>query len=305
MKDRVASSTAYTVLQGLLLIAEKPGYRHLVTAEALKAGKTILDGSDEGRKRLKQLNSRWFRALVPFMERLTLPGISTHYGLRKKYIRDAVENALSEGYSTVAILGAGLDTLAYELHSQFPEVTFFELDHPATSAHKQMALDGQVADNLHLIEVDFKKTSAKEALLSHESYDGAKPAVFICEGVLMYLPVSDVKALFSGLRELGQKTRIVFSSVTPFSDPENNCGPLLRLYLRMKGEPVSWTIRRTDLAGFINEQGYVLLDVAEGPKLKDRYLPNTTPTMLHRGECLAQAQVNSTRVEIEASCQSG
>ncbi|KZK79537.1 Leucine carboxyl methyltransferase [Pseudovibrio sp. Ad13] len=304
MKDRVASSTAYTVLQGLLLIAEKPEYRHLVTAETLKTGKTILERSEEGRKRLKQLNSRFFRASVPLMERLILPGISTHYGLRKKYISDAVENAISEGYTMVVNLGAGFDTLAYELHSQFPEVTFFELDHPATSAHKQMALDDQVAGNLHLLEVDFKKTSAKEALLSHGSYDAAKPTFFICEGVLMYLPVSDVKALFSGLAELGEKTRIVFSSVTSFSDPKTNCGPLLNLYLRIKGEPLSWTIALKDVAGFIKDQGYVLLDVAEADSLKDRYLPNITPTMLHRGEYLVQVQACSTRDEVEASCPS-
>ncbi|QUS58687.1 class I SAM-dependent methyltransferase [Pseudovibrio brasiliensis] len=302
MKEKVASSTAYTVLQGLMLTGEKPEYRHLVTAKTLETGKTILEGSHEGRRRLKQLNSRLFRALVPLMEWLILPGISTHYGLRKKYIRDAVENAISQGYTMVVNLGAGFDTLAYELHSQFSEVTFFELDHPATSAHKQSALDGQISDNFHLIKVDFKKTSAKEALVSHEAYDATMPAVFICEGVLMYLPVSDVKALFSGLAELGETTRIVFSSVTSFSDPKNNCGPLLNLYLRIKGEPLSWTFPLKDVASFIKEQGYVLLDVAEAGSLKDRYLPNITPTMLHRGEYLVQAQVSSTCDEVEASC---
>ncbi|MGO1117773.1 class I SAM-dependent methyltransferase [Rhodovibrionaceae bacterium A322] len=293
MKDDVASSTAFTVLQGLMVTAEKPDFRHLVSPETLDICKTILQASSEGQRRLRQVNSSSFRVVARLMERLLLPGITAHYALRKSYIREAVKQALADGFDTVVNLGAGFDTLAYELHSLHPGVTFFELDHPATSTHKQEALGAGSGPNLHMLPVDFTRTSADDALRSHPAFAADKPALFICEGVLMYLPLPDVKRLFSGLSDLHPKTRMVFSCVSPFTDPNNNSGPLLRLYLRVKGEPMNWTLPPADLAEFLAGQGYKLMDLAETPALKARFLPDVSPKELHRGEYLALAEVAS------------
>lgn len=55
MKKEQASSTAYTVLQGMMLIAQKPEFTHLVSERNGQLGEMILNSSDEGKKRLKQI----------------------------------------------------------------------------------------------------------------------------------------------------------------------------------------------------------------------------------------------------------
>ncbi len=79
MKQDKASSTALTVLQGVLYTAQTPQYANLVSEEMQDACMRILSASPEGRKRLRLLQNRWLTMAVPFLEWLMLPGISLHY----------------------------------------------------------------------------------------------------------------------------------------------------------------------------------------------------------------------------------
>ena len=88
MKKDQASSTAFTVAQGVLYTAMYSRHAHLVSEDVKAATVQILSGSDQGRKRLRQLNSIIPR-FVPFLERLTLPGITLHYVLKNALSRTA------------------------------------------------------------------------------------------------------------------------------------------------------------------------------------------------------------------------
>jgi len=292
VKEDQASITAYTVLQGVLFTATKPGFEALVDQSTREACRKVLSASAEGKKRLRQLDSPLFRTLAPLMEKAVLPGITLHYVLRKRYIRDAVEKAIAEGFTQVVNLGAGFDTLAWELHSRFPGVNFIEIDHPATSEQKQKILAADTGDNLHLLEVDFSKTDAKGALSNFSGFDASRSTFYICEGVLMYLKLPDVERLFKGMKELTNTcTRFVFSCVAPMSGKETNCGWLLRLYLMIKSEPLNWEIEQHAVEAFVDAQGYKLLDLAGTDQLKNRYLSSLRHGTLHRGEYLVQADL--------------
>lgn len=292
MKEDQASITAYTVLQGVLFTATKPGFEALVAQSTRDACRKVLSASAEGQKRLRQLDSTLFRTLAPMMEKAVLPGITLHYVLRKRYIRDAAEKAIAEGFTQIVNLGAGFDTLTWELHSQFPGVNFIELDHPATSAQKQKILTAGAGENLHLLEVDFSKTDAKEALSNFSGFDASRDTFYICEGVLMYLDVSDVERLFKGLKELtSTHARFVFSCVAPMSSKETNCGWLLKLYLMIKSEPLNWEIEQQAVEAFVDAQGYQMTDLAGTDQLKERYLAGLKHGTLHRGEYLVQTDV--------------
>jgi len=87
--------------------------------------------------------SGWFRG--PFAslrssltERFSIPGIRTHYVLRKKIIERETRAAIDEGFRQVVVIGAGFDVLALRLASEFPLVTFVELDHAATQNAKRL-----------------------------------------------------------------------------------------------------------------------------------------------------------------------
>ncbi|GAB6041519.1 class I SAM-dependent methyltransferase [Endothiovibrio diazotrophicus] len=290
MKEEQASSTAFTVLQGILLTASKPIYAGVVAEEVEAAAREILAASEEGRRRLQQVESPLYRTLAPLAERLALPGFALHYVLRKRFIEEAALKALADGYTQVVSLGAGFDTLEWRLHRQHPEVTFIEIDHPATSAVKREALKVS-GENLHLLAVDLAEHDLEAVLRDCTAFDPARPTLYICEGVLVYLPPDAVTGLFATLKRLsGAGTRFVFTAVSPIGSPRNNTGPLLRLYLALKNEPLAWNLEQADLEAFVTLQGYRLIDQANDADLAPRYLPGGPAGPLHQGEFLALAE---------------
>jgi methyltransferase (TIGR00027 family) len=291
MKEDSASSTAFTVLQGLLLSADSPAYGPLVSAETRAAGRHILSATPQGQKRLKQLASPVFRTLAPIAEKLLMPGISKHYVIRKTFFEKAARQAIADGYQQVINLGAGFDVLAWTLHTQAPQVTFIEIDHPATSAVKQQAVGNDGGANLHLLAVDLAENSLAAALGGFEPFRADVPTLFICEGVLMYLPLSAVQGLFAAIKDLtGARSRLAFTAVSPIGSSNNNTGWLLRTYLSLKSEPLAWTLEQSDLAAFVGAQGYALLDHGDTAALLARYLPQGAPGPHHRGEFMALAE---------------
>jgi methyltransferase (TIGR00027 family) len=287
VKEEQASSTAFTVVQGILYTARRSDLRGLVDDEMVKACHKILAASQEGQRRLRQLNSFWFRGIAKLLERLTLPGITVHYVLRKKFIEDYVLESVAKGATQVINLGAGFDTLAYRLSQENPEVNFIEIDHPATHKVKVEALSGPDTpkDNLHFIPVDFAKQKLEDVLRESSAFDKDRSTVCIVEGVLMYLDISDVSHLFQALKELiHAPVRCVFTAVEPMSEHPKSFGPLLKLYLAMKGEPMNWTCLCRDMPAFVEEQGYTLGMVADADEFKKRYLSSDYKGFLHRGE---------------------
>jgi len=284
MKQDQASSTAFTVLQGILLTAASRGGAEWVPDEIVAASRRILAASEEGRKRLAQVESPLFRTLAPFMENLMIPGLSRHYVLRKRFIEEATRAALAEGFTQVVSLGAGFDTLTWRFHSGHSDATFIEIDHPATSGIKRQALEER-GDNLHLLAVDLAEHDLPQVLGGFAPFDGSRRTLFICEGVLPYLPPAAVEGLFAALKTLtGSGTRFVFTAVSSTDLPNNNTGLLLRLYLKYLGEPLAWNLERSELRGFVEAQGYRLLDDAEDADLARRYFPAGVSGVLHQGE---------------------
>ncbi|MEE9345475.1 MAG: class I SAM-dependent methyltransferase [Methylococcales bacterium] len=294
MKDDQASSTAFTVLQGLLYTAKRPEYQHLVSEEVIKAAQAILSASESGQKRLQQLDSYWFLRLVPLLEWLMMPGITLHYALRKRVIEDVTLEALRNNIVQVVNLGAGFDTLAWRLHSQYSAVQFIEIDHPATNQLKEKALlqaDNR-AKNLHWVSVDFSRHSLKEALQGFSAFDEAKKTLFICEGVLMYLQQADVIQLLAEIRQLsGSETQCVFTCVESINSPKNNMGVLLKWYLNYKSEVLQWSIGAEFLAGFLHEQHYELLKISDSDMFKKNYLKSNVNPRLYQGEYIAVASI--------------
>ncbi|MER2492814.1 class I SAM-dependent methyltransferase [Catenovulum sediminis] len=292
MEQDKASSTAYTVLQGTLYTANKSQYASLVSEDVITACQQILQASEIGRARLKQLESKSYNLLASFAEKILMPGITLHYVLRKRYIEEVVREALTDGVTQVVNLGAGFDSLAWRLHKEYSEVNFIEIDHPATNAEKEKALFDTQPENLSLLAIDFSQTDTKGALSQFDRFDPSRPTIYICEGVLMYLKKQDVDLLFKNLKELtGTSTRIVFSALEPMSSANNNTGLLLRIYLKLVSEPLNWTISSTDISEFLDKQAFKLLEIADTPLLAEKSLKGIKHGTLHKGEYLVLARV--------------
>jgi methyltransferase (TIGR00027 family) len=118
---------------------------------------------------------------------------------RTRFFDQLVLKAISEGMGQVVICGAGYDDRA--LRFRAPAVTYFELDLPATQTDKAARLRGMGADvrGLTLIPVDFRRDDLS-ILLRGASFQAGRPALFLCEGLLVYLDREEVLRLLQGLR---------------------------------------------------------------------------------------------------------
>lgn len=293
MHDSKASHTAYTVLQGVVHTGSNRRTKRLVSADKMSACLSILNSSDEGRKRLRQLRNPVMSTGLKMLQRLLMPGIAAHYVTRKMVIEDVVKASISKGTRQVVNIGAGFDTLMYELSRIHPDLTFIELDHPATATQKRQAFVVDAPANLHLHPVDLSGTSLTDALAQVPAFDANMSTCFICEGVLMYLDPTDVERVFEALTQVTSgEVQFVFTATPDMHSPNTNATWLLRRYLHRLGEPLHWTIEKSNIEAFLMKQGYALGQVKDGHDMRQKYLPEIAKFSFHLGEFVVACTPN-------------
>ena len=300
MKENAPSATANVVARNVVLVACMQSFTGLVPQDAARvSGWFVADFSTSGASFVERSTKRWFQALQCSLERITIPGLALHQALRKRYIERAVRAALDEGFNPLVVLGGGLDSLAVRLHTEFPAATFIELDHPATQRVKTRTLARRRMwhENLKLLPVDFTKQSFEEALNACEDYRAGRATVFLAEGVLMYLSASEVERLFDAVRRppTGRK-RFVFTFMER-DEKGRACFRrttwLAHLWLRSRGEPFKWGLRRKELKDFLLNRGFELKELGTPETFRETYLRELglAGAVLAEGEnvCVADA----------------
>jgi methyltransferase (TIGR00027 family) len=120
-------------------------------------------------------------------------GALTFIVCRCRYIDDYLQECLKSGVTQLVILGAGLDSRAYqdELHQGM--VRIFEVDHPATQASKIEQVKkvfGKIPSHTTYIPVDFINETLDKLLTS--GFDRSRKTLFIWEGVTLYLNIESI-----------------------------------------------------------------------------------------------------------------
>lgn len=293
MKDDQASSTAYTVLQGILHIAKASPYKYLVEDDVVEVGQKILEGTQEGQKRLKQLAGPVFSWSVKFREWLFLPGITLHYILRKRHVEDITQKAIEDGVTQVVMLGAGFDTLSWRFHKKYSEVNFIEIDHPATQKAKTVGLVKDKGPNIHFLSVDFAHQTLETELNNFAEFKPERKTLFICEGVMMYLSQESVDILFKSIRDLsGVGTQFLYSALEPKDSVKNTIPGLLYHHLKFIGEPIDWDMDSGKMADFIKRHDCELKSLAGRDELLKRFVKDTSDIRLHSGEYFTFCEFN-------------
>ncbi len=293
MHDSKASHTAYTVLQGVVHTGRNRRTKSLVSTDKLSACLNILNSSDEGRKRLRQLRNPVVSAGLMMLQRFLLPGIAVHYVTRKMAIEDIVKASIAKGVRQVVNIGAGFDTLMYELSRDLPDLTFIELDHPATATQKRQAFVVDAPGNLHLHPVDLSVTSLIDALAQVSAFDANASSCFICEGVLMYLDPTDVERVFTALTQATSgEVKFVFTATPDMHSPNTNATWLLKRHLHRLGEPLHWCIEKSKIKEFLTMQNYALDQITDGHEMQKKYLSPLTKAPVHLGEFVVACTPN-------------
>ncbi len=244
-----SSKTARLVARSLMLSSHDRMLRRLLPGGSAE----ILNG-------MPAVSGGWFGALSRFVlfrgicgmiERIALPGIAAHYLVRKAWIEREVRKMLASGVRRVVVVGAGFDTLASRLSVGFPDVGFFELDHPATQ--KEKADSVALRANLHLLPVDLECESPVDAI--RKIALSPEPAVVIAEGLTMYLPEERVVTLLRDAATLaGDGGRVLFSFMEKSKDGSTGFqgqSPWVGRWLDACGESFRWGIEKDRLGHFL------------------------------------------------------
>ena len=287
-----SSKTAKLVARSMMLASHDTRLGRLLPENSSEILNSIPAVSRGGFGVLRRF--KFFRQLCKLVERVALPGISTHYLVRKAWIEREVRSALASGVGRVVVIGAGFDTLASRLAPEYPEVNFFELDHPATQREKANSF--VLRENIHLLPVDLERETLLDAI--RENALAPEPAIVIAEGLTMYLAEEQVTTLLRDAASLaGQEGRVLFSFMEKREDGSlgfQGQSPWVRRWLDACGESFRWGIECSRLASFLAECGLTPAATAGCEDFRQGILnPNGLQTLrLARGEwlCLANPE---------------
>jgi methyltransferase (TIGR00027 family) len=293
VKDAQASGTAFLIAASLVLLHYDPKYSGAVPETAAILCTRLLEAhSRQTRLFLKIVRQRWFRAVAKAIERITIPGILLHYALRKKCIARLARAALSDGTAQVVVLGAGFDSLSFELSREFPAAQFWEIDHPATQRSKSRAFPKIDTERFHLLATDLSITPLDAKRLIESGFDPVQPTFWVAEGLLMYLPAAIVSSLLMTLRDLSTPgSQVVFTFMEQQSDGRIRFraqSKLVDFWLRKRGEPFVWGIAPDELVDFV--QPWRVVRIFDDNDLLETE-PDFTGEVIARGELICLAEI--------------
>jgi methyltransferase (TIGR00027 family) len=261
MKKNKPSRTAAKVAFNLLTLSSKPGMENLMPPGLIEATEQLLVASGVTGKR----TIRWMQSqrMVVFYEWFNwmLPGQFEAFAHRKAFCERQVRAGIDEGATQILVFGAGYDTLGWRLAPEFPDVNFFEIDHPATARLKKKGIETMgERDNLFLIAEDLGKNKLIDILSINKSWDKGAQAVIIAEGLMMYLSPEAVRDLFCQCEVItGVDSRIAFSYIPSGRDGRLDAGRWTGLMLwlqKVAGEPWLWSIELGELGPYLEECGW-------------------------------------------------
>ncbi len=140
-------------------------------------------------------------------------GEAAEAAARQTFLDRVVEKYIP-GMPQFVILGAGFDTRAYRLPPGTP-VRSFEVDAPRTQAVKRDMLQraGVDSSGVTFVSADFEKEDWLARLVA-SGFDPSKPALFLWEGVTMYLDRPAVEDTFRKIASTARGSVVAFDYFT-------------------------------------------------------------------------------------------
>jgi methyltransferase (TIGR00027 family) len=140
-------------------------------------------------------------------------------GARTRYFDNYFRAAADAGVRQIVLLAAGLDSRAYRL--PWPDGTVvFELDQPQVLEFKREVLDrhgDRPTAERREIAIDLREDWPQA--LRDSGFDPSKPAAWLAEGLLVYLPAAAEAQLFTGIDALASPgSRVAVDESPPIDE---------------------------------------------------------------------------------------
>ncbi len=164
---------------------------------------------------------------------------------RVTFFDAAVERYLA-AIDQFVILGAGFDTRAFRLPKEV-RVRSFEVDAPKTQATKREMLSKTTVDSTEVtfVSADFEKVDWLKRLVE-AGFDPGKPALFLWEGVIIYLDREAVEATLRKIASCASGSVVAFDYfTTEMLSSQALYWRYARAATRAAGEPLKFGIEST------------------------------------------------------------
>jgi methyltransferase (TIGR00027 family) len=209
---------------------------------------------------------RWLTGYVPKAFRYPFEGevpVQLQAAARQTFFDAVVERYVGD-VAQIVILGAGYDTRAFRLPKE-KRPPSFEIDAPKTQTVKRKMLEKAGIDStgVTFVAADFEKDDWLRQLVA-AGFDAGKPALFLWEGVMMYLTTEAVEATLRKIAGTAKGSVVAFDYIT--TEPLESQAlyyRYARAATRAAGEPVKFGIDSTPpsrerLAEFLRSCGLSL-----------------------------------------------
>ncbi len=212
--------------------APDPIAKHLVSAPV----RVILQAAEK--------HPRVARATNTALDTLSL-GVWRHLPLRTRAIDDTIAREVHAGSRQVVLLGAGLDARAHRLDA-LSECTVFEIDHPSTQATKMQHARNlpQIARQIHYVAVDFERDDVGVAL-TNAAFEASASAIFIWEGVTMYLPIAAIASTLSMVQRVAAPASCL--AMTYYDSAAAARTRFARPFFSLVGEPLRASLSKDEV----------------------------------------------------------
>ncbi len=261
MRREKPSTTARKVALNIISLGAKPGMEEVLPAGIVDAtARLLVTANVVGEGAVRFAHSRRAVAIYEAFDWM-MPGQFEAFAHRKAFCERQTRDGIAAGATQILVLGAGYDTLGWRLAPEFPDLRFFEIDHPATGKRKAQGIDSmEPRNNLHLIQADLGDQRLEDVLAAIETWDSSAQSVVIAEGLTQYLAPAAVRDLFVQCGSVtGAGSRIAFTYVGTGNDGRPGVGRwtgLTLCILKASGEPWLWSIRPDELPEFLAEAGW-------------------------------------------------
>jgi methyltransferase (TIGR00027 family) len=188
-----------------------------------------------------------------------LSGARVQVACRSRYAQDSLARAAAAGVSQYVILGAGLDSFAYQ-GGLATRVRVFEVDHLASQEAKRAALAAAgipVPGDVTFVPADLAADSLKRCLAS-AGFDALAPAVFGWLGVTMYLTADAIAETMTAIADCAPGSELIADYMLP-QDERDEAGALYgRLVAQAsaeRGEPWRSCFTPQEIADLARKSG--------------------------------------------------
>ena len=195
-----------------------------------------------------------------------LPGVRNailYMQVRTRVIDDQLRVWLAGGGDQLVLLGAGYDCRALRM-PELAGARVFEVDHPATQAHKRATLARLAADSpVTYVEWDFEQRAMDDLpdALAAAGLDRSSPVFTIWEGVTMYLSDAAIDASLRAMRAYSAPGSQL--ALTYFAKQRLRRRSVQAAVVARFGEPWQFGWDTAALGPYLAERGFQLVaDVA-------------------------------------------